>query len=177
MKVMFRLVVWLIMIVGGIWGGLLLDRVLFPLIYKSVTAHVIGFIIGLLLLNVVMAISRNTGRTLAKLGREGELPRMETNRLVTEGVYKMMRHPMHLGLLLFPFAFAFMAGSPSFVMIIAPIEALFMIVMIKLVEEPEALRKFGDEYRVYMKTTPWFCIKPSCLKMLLKKVEKNDTKT
>jgi len=173
MKVVLRITVWLIMLVGGVWGGLLLDKSLFPSLYGNILVHIAGIVLGLLLLNIVMAVSRNTGRTLAKYGREGELPRMETNRLVTEGVYKMMRHPMHLGLLLFPFAFALMAGSPSFVLIIAPLEVVLMLIMIKMIEEPEALRKFGDEYREYMKTTPWFCVKKACLQALLKKVDKN----
>ena len=174
MKTVLRLTIWLTMLVGGVWGGWLLDKTLFPFFYQSMPFHIAGIIVGLLLLNIVMTISRNTGRTLAKYGRAGDLPRMETNRLVTEGVYKKMRHPMHLGLLLFPFAFAFLAGSPSFILIIAPLEVIFMLIMIKLVEEPEATRKFGDEYRNYMKVTPWFCVTAACLKELLKKVEKRE---
>ncbi len=174
MKTVLRLTIWLTMLVGGVWGGWLLDKTLFPFANQSIPFHIAGIIVGLLLLNIVMTISRNTGRTLAKYGRAGDLPRMETNRLVTEGVYKKMRHPMHLGLLLFPFAFAFLAGSPSFILIIAPLEVIFMLIMIKLVEEPEAIRKFGNEYRAYMKVTPWFCVTAACLKELLKKVEKRE---
>ena len=173
MKVVARILVWFVMLVGGVWGGYLLDARLFSHLYGNLWVHLVSFIIGLSLLKLVMTISRNTGRTLAKFGREGELPRMETNILVTEGVYHYMRHPMHLGLLLFPFAFAFLAGSPSFVLLIAPVEVIFMILMIKWVEEPEAIRKFGDAYRAYMKKTPWFCLKKDCLKMLLTKVEKH----
>lgn len=176
MKSFWRMLVWLVMLVGGVWAGLLLDKQLFPYVYSSVVIHIISAFIGLVLLKVVMSISRNTGRTLAKYGREGDLPRMETNRLVTEGVYQYMRHPMHLGLLLFPFSVAFLAGSPSFVLIIAPLEAVFMLLMIKWIEEPEAIRKFGDAYLDYMKKTPWFCLKKPCLKMLFQKVEKDYNK-
>ena len=176
MKAVVRLVIWLIMLAGGVWGGLLLDRQLFPVIYRSPEAHLVGFIIGFFLLKTVMTVSRNTGRTLAKYGREGELPRMETNRLVTKGVYLYMRHPMHLGLLLFPFAIAFMAGSPSFILIIAPSEVIFMLLMIKWVEEPEAIRKFGAAYLKYAQHTPWFCLKRSCLQALFNKVGKTENK-
>ncbi len=172
MKATVRILVWFIMLAGGVWGGFLLDSHLFPYLYGSLWLHLISFIIGLGLLKLVMTISRNTGRTLAKYGREGDLPRMETNRLVVKGVYHYMRHPMHLGLLLFPFSFAFLAGSPSFVLLIAPLEVVFMLLMIKWIEEPEAIRKFGDAYRSYMEKTPWFCLKTDCLKMLLNKVEK-----
>ena len=173
MKSLFRIIIWVIMLPGGIWAGIFLDKILFPAVYTNLWFHLAGFMVGLGLLKIVMTVSRNTGRMLAKYGREGELPRMETNKLVTEGVYKQMRHPMHLGLLLFPFAFAFLAGSPSFILIIAPLEVLFILLMIKWVEEPEAIAKFGDEYLDYMKSTPWFCFRKECLKMLLRKVEKN----
>ena len=172
MKAVARIVVWLVMLGGGTWGGLVLDSKLFSHLYGNLWMHLVGFFIGIGVLKLVMTVSRNTGRTLARYGREGELPRMETNRLVTEGAYRYMRHPMHLGLLLFPFAFAFLAGSPSFVLIIAPLEAVFMLFMIKWVEEPEAIRKFGDAYLDYQKKTPWFCLKPSCLKVLFDKIEK-----
>jgi protein-S-isoprenylcysteine O-methyltransferase Ste14 len=173
MKVAFRIIVWFIMLAGGVMGGLLLDKMLFPNVYSNLWIHLFSFILGLLLLKMVMAISRNTGRTLASYGRAGELPRMETNRFVQQGVYKVMRHPMHLGLMLFPFTIAFLAGSPSFILIIAPAETIFMLLMIKLVEEPEAISKFGDQYRDYMKHTPWFCFRAACLKLLFRKVKKN----
>ncbi len=74
-----------------------------------------------------MKISKNTGRTLAKYGREGKLKRMQTNVLVKQEIYKYMRHPMHLGLFLFPLGIAFLIGSPSFILIIAPIEIIFYV--------------------------------------------------
>ncbi|MEA3466849.1 MAG: hypothetical protein U9R57_01335 [Thermodesulfobacteriota bacterium] len=36
---------------------------------------------------------------MARGGRVGDLSRMETNCLVTTGLYRCMRHPMHLALL------------------------------------------------------------------------------
>jgi len=174
MKAATRMFVWLVMLGGGVSGGLWIDQQWFPKLYSNLWFHMAAFLVGLFLLKLVMTVSRNTGRTLAKYGREGEIPRMETNRLVTEGVYRHMRHPMHLGLLFFPFAFAFLAGSPSFILIIAPLEAIFMLLMIKCVEEPEAIRKFGDEYREYMHHTPWFCFTKVCLRALFQKVEKRE---
>jgi protein-S-isoprenylcysteine O-methyltransferase Ste14 len=114
-----------------------------------------------------MKISRNTGRNLARFGRVGELPRLQTNKLVTQGIYKYMRHPMHLGLMLFPFAFAFLVGSITFIFVIAPAEVIFILFMLLMVEEPEIIEKFDNEYWEYMKTTPAFCFKLKCLKELL----------
>ncbi len=118
-------------------------------------------------------MSRNSGRTLARYGREGDIPRLETNKLATDGLYSIMRHPMHLGLLFFPLSIALIVGSPSFTFIIAPLEMVMMMVMIKTMEEPEAIAKFGDKYREYMQKVPIFCISVKCIKKLLEPVEPN----
>ncbi len=160
------------MIFGGVAAGLYLDGKLFPGIHYNIVFHLVSFIAGALLLKVVLRISKNTGRTLAKYGRKGTLKRGETNVLVKEGPYKFMRHPMHLGLMLFPVALAFLVGSPSFILIIAPLEILFMIFMIKVFEEPEAIKKFGNDYLDYKESVPPFCFKKECLKELWKNVDK-----
>lgn len=170
---MSRILIWLVMIVGGAALSLYLDNFLFKNIHTYILFHSFSAILGFLLFFLVMKISKNTGRTLAKYGREGNVKRMETNVLVTQGAYKYMRHPMHLGLLLFPLSIAFLIGSLSFILLIAPIEIIFMLIMIRLIEEPEAIRKFGNEYLEYKKQVPWFCFKFNCLKELLKNVPKN----
>jgi protein-S-isoprenylcysteine O-methyltransferase Ste14 len=167
------MIIWVVMIFGGIAGGFFLDKFLFPYIHNNLLFHILSFIIGVVLLFIVLKVSKNTGRTLAKYGRQGDLPRMETNALVREGVYKYMRHPMHLGLLFFPLSVALLVGSPSFILIISPAEIIFMLVMIKFVEERQAIEKFGEEYREYMRRVSWFCFKPKCLKELLRDIPKN----
>ncbi len=147
--------------------GVALDLRWFPQMIRSVWFHLGTLVPGLLLLRLVMIISRNTGRYLARHGREGDLPRMQTNRLVTGGIYGCMRHPMHLGLMLFPWSFALITGSLSFILLIAPLEMLLILVLIRMVEEPEAEKKFGDAYREYKKRVPMFSLKKECLKLLL----------
>ena len=161
------------MILGGSILGYFLDFLIFENIHQNIIFHIVSLLIGIFLLFFVMKISKNTGRTLAKYGRKGKLKRMQTNVLANQGIYKYMRHPMHLGLFLFTFGIAFLIGSPSFILIIAPVEIIFMLIMIKFVEEPEAINKFGDEYLNYKKQVPWFCFKIECLKELLKNVPKN----
>ncbi len=168
----FRIAVWILMIVGGGIVSVYTDLIYFPSLFSNIIWHVASFFIGVALIKSVMTISRNTGKTLARYGRKGEVKRMETNVLVKKGVYLYMRHPMHLGLLFFPLSFAFILGSPTFILFVAPFEALFMIIMIKLMEEPEAIKKFGKDYIDYMKTTPGFCFRKECIKALFTKVEK-----
>jgi len=163
---MLRIITWIIVIFGGGAFGYYLDYLIFKNIHNNIIFHIVSLLIGIFLLYLVIRISKNTGRTLAKYGRKGKLNRMQTNVLVKQGIYKYMRHPMHLGLFLFPIGIAFLIGSPSFILIIAPIEIIFMLIMIKLIEEPEAIKKFGDEYLNYKKQVPWFCFKIKCLKEL-----------
>ncbi len=164
-----RILIWILMIFGGGILSFYIDKQLFPFMQKDIVFHTFSFIIGFILLLLVLRVSKNTGKTLAKYGREGNLPRMDTNKFVDKGIYKYMRHPMHLGLLFFPLSIALLLGSVSFIIIIAPIEIIFMLVMIKLVEEPEAKRKFRKDYIDYMNYTPWFCLKYECIKKLLSK--------
>ena len=166
---MARIFAWIIMLLGGGALGLWLDRRWFYPWLMNPIFHMVSFVIGFLFLRLVFRASRNTGRWLAQMGRQGDLPRMETNRLVTTGYYECMRHPMYFGLLLFPFAFAFLLGSVAFILFIAPAEALLMILMIKLIEEPGAIRKFGDAYRDYRQKTPMFSLRWNCIKKLFQR--------
>ena len=170
---MLRIVFWIIMIFGGSVFGYYIDSLMFENVHYNVISHVVSLLFGVFLLFIVMRISKNTGRTLAKYGRKGKLKRMQTNILTKHGVYKYMRHPMHFGLLFLPLAVAFLIGSPSFILIIAPVEIIFILIMIKYVEEPDTIRKFGDEYLEYKNQVPWFCFKIKCLKKLLENVPKN----
>ena len=163
-----RILLWLIFLLGGLWLGLHLDRLFFPWAPNSLAWHLFSAAVGAVLLGLMVRIARNTGRTLARFGRVGELPRLETNRLVTRGPYGCMRHPMHLGLMLFPPAVALLAGSPAFLLIVAPLEILLMVILILTLEEREALRKFGTAYREYRRRVPAFSLRPSCLGQLLR---------
>jgi len=163
-----RILLWLVMMLGGSALGILVDRRWFPLLQRSVPFHVLCFALGLPVFWLVMRISRNTGRLLAREGREGDLPRGDTNSLVTEGVYGCMRHPMHLGLLLFPLSLALLIGSPTFILVIAPLEILFILAMVKLLEEQETIAKFGEAYREYQRRVPMFNLRPYCLRRLLR---------
>jgi len=154
------------MLIGGSLAGLWLDSRLFYDWLINPWFHLISFLAGVLVSRLVINSSRNTGRQLARLGREGDLPRMQTNKLVTQGHYACMRHPMHLGLMMFPLAAALLVGSVSFLIFIVPMEIIFMIMMIVLVEEPEAIAKFGDDYHRYREKVPMFSFRRQCLRAL-----------
>jgi len=169
---MIRIVIWFILLAGGLIAGPIVDMILFPDLFRSIPFHLISFVLGVLLSLLVINGAQNTGRQLARKGRVGDLPRLETNRLVTTGFYSCMRHPMHLVLLFFPLTLALVEGSPSFILIIWPIEVVFMLVMVRFAEEPEAERKFGTDYTAYKKKVPMFSLSPSCLQEIFLKRSK-----
>lgn len=168
---LLRIVAWIVMLPGGVAVGFTLDTIWFRELLLNPWWHAATTVPGFLMLKLVLIASRNVGRTLARYGREGELPRMETNRLVTIGPYECMRHPMHLGLMFLPFALALIVGSPSCIFLIAPGEVIFMLVMIHFFEEAEATRKFGLQYTLYKKRVPAFNLRWRCLKRLFSVAE------
>ena len=134
-------------------------------LFHSWLFHVVSFIIGTVLIILSFRAAGNGGRELAK-GRTGDIPRLETNRLVTTGIYACMRHPMLFGLTLLPLGVAFLLGSPTFITIIAPLEMLFIIVMVLVFEEMEVHKKFGKAYEAYKKEVPMVSFRWKCLKRL-----------
>ncbi len=163
-----RFAFWAALLLGGAALALALDLRLFPSLLLNPLWHLASLLAGLGLLTLVRRAAAVTGRTLARHGRQGNLPRFETNRLVRKGPYACMRHPMHLALSFLPLAFGLILGSPSFVLLVWPLEVLLLWLFIRRVEEPEALRKFGEAYRRYMREVPAFNLRPDCLRRLFR---------
>lgn len=72
--------------------------------------------------------------------------------LVTEGIYRLVRHPMYLSQLLWAIAQILILQN----WLAGPLNLLFFILFYFLrsrAEEKMLLDRFGDEYRNYMKTT------------------------
>jgi len=164
-SVIIRLFLWLVMMIGGAvysftkdWGTEL---------FESVWFHLLTAIVGMILLVLAFRAAVNGGRELTK-GRVGDIPRMETNRLVTTGIYSCMRHPMLFGLTLLPLGWALLLGSPTFITFVAPLEMLFIVVMVIVFEEREVKRKFGEDYARYRQKVPMVSFKRKCMKALFK---------
>ncbi len=164
--VRLRIGLWVLFLGGGALAGGWLDRRLFAAWAASPLFHWASGFLGLMVMAGVFRVSRVTGRTLARYGRAGTVPRLETNRLVTRGPYACMRHPMHFALLFMPLGLALILGSPGFILLIAPVEALVMLALIFTLEEREALSKFGEAYAAYRRRVPAFALRPSCLRRL-----------
>jgi len=169
LSVVVRIVLWLFMLLGGAYYSYTIDRN--DLLFHSPLFHLLSALIGLFILRLAFRAAANGGRELAK-GRDANMPRLETNKLVTTGIYKCMRHPMLFGLTLLPLGWALLLGMPTFITIIAPLEMLFIIFMVIVFEEMEVKRKFGKEYRDYAQEVPMVSFKRSCLRRLFRKLKR-----
>jgi len=165
-SVVVRILLWVFMLLGGAIYGIIKDTEN-PL-WSSFTFHLLSFIVGYFILVFAFRSAENGGRELKK-GRVGDIPRLETNHLVTTGIYSCMRHPMLFGLTLLPLGTALLIGSPTFIFIIAPFEMIFIIFMVIVFEEREVRKKFKDEYREYASKVPMISFRRECLHKLFGK--------
>ncbi len=167
-SVVVRLLLWVLLLVGGAWLAHRIDRRFFDALWENPLWHLSTLPIGLALMWLAFRAAAAGGRALSRGGRSSpDVPRLETDRLVTEGIYAHMRHPMLFGLTLLPLAFAFCLGSPAFITMVAPIEMLLIVIMVMTLEEWECRKKFGTAYEKYADKVPAVCLSKECLKKLL----------
>ena len=91
------------MLIGGAFYALAKDWR--TLLFGNLWFLFISALLGAFLLRLAFRAAANGGRELTK-GRVGDIPRLETNRLVTTGIYRCMRHPMLFSLTLLPLGWA-----------------------------------------------------------------------
>ena len=163
-SVVLRLILWILLIGGGIYFGIKLDLKYFKTFLFSFYFHLFSFFTGLFLLKLSIHATSKGGRELAKKGRVGNIPRLETNRLVQSGIYSCTRHPMLFGLMIFPLSIAFIMGSVGFI-IISLFEMIIIFILMVVFDEMEAKKKF-KEYEEYKKRVPIFPKNKECWKKL-----------
>jgi protein-S-isoprenylcysteine O-methyltransferase Ste14 len=98
---------------------------------------------------------KKRGKALQKRDREPELLAFEqTSQLVTNGVYRYIRHPMYSSLLVLTWGIFFKALHwPGLVLSVL---ATICLVLTAKADEAECVHFFGQEYCAYMKTTKRF---------------------
>jgi protein-S-isoprenylcysteine O-methyltransferase Ste14 len=78
----------------------------------------------------------------------------QSSKLVTTGLYAYTRNPMVLGYSMLPVGMGFMFQSMGMATIIPAWVLFFNLALVKLIEEPKLVKRFGDEYLVYRTNTP-----------------------
>jgi len=76
--------------------------------------------------------------------------------LVQSGPYKYARNPMLTGVFLLLFGIGFAIQSPSLVLIFTPLYVLVNLWELRKIEEPELIKRLGEDYLTYRKRTPMF---------------------
>jgi tRNA-Thr(GGU) m(6)t(6)A37 methyltransferase TsaA len=162
-SVVIRIVIWIVMLFGGAYYGI--SRDIDNELFGSLLFHIISAIVGIGVIKLSFNAASKGGKELTK-GRVGDIPRLETNKLVTSGIYECMRHPMLFGLMLLPLGFALLIGSVTFITIIAPLEMVFIAFMVLVFEEMEISSKFGKEYEAYKQKVPMVSFDKKCIREL-----------
>ncbi len=76
--------------------------------------------------------------------------------LVESGPYRYARNPMLTGVFLLLFGVGFAIGSLSLVLIFTPLYVLANLWELNEIEEPELIRRLGEDYLAYRERTPMF---------------------
>jgi protein-S-isoprenylcysteine O-methyltransferase Ste14 len=89
-----------------------------------------------------------------KLASGTPFPMLPTKNLLIIGPFKYCRNPMTLGTIIAYSGVALSVGSYTALLVVV-VFSLILLVYLKLIEEKELEMRFGQEYLVYKKNTPF----------------------
>ena len=117
----------------------------------------LGLYLGLILLISGFFLASIGGHHLKIYGRSSpDMPRGSTDTLVTQGIYRYVRHPMFTAFILILLGIGFLLNSPTFTFVMVPLGTAYIVWFAYHVDEKEALEKFGKDYEKYKKQVPPF---------------------
>ena len=133
-------------------GSLYMDSVLgFPKLIPGP----IGTLIGAILLSLGLIIWVWCVVWFSK-AKGTPVPFNPPRELVTVGPYAWSRNPMLTGVFAFLFGIGFMLHSVSMAFVWTPVFIIFNVIELKVIEEPELERRFGESYVEYRRRVPMF---------------------
>lgn len=146
------IVVFFSMLILVVAGSLYMDRMLeLPKLLAGPPGSLIGVILAAVGLVVwawcVLWFSKAKGTPV---------PFNPPSELVTVGPYAWSRNPMLTGVFAFLFGIGFFLHSASMVFVWVPVFVAFNVLELKLIEEPELERRFGESYIEYRRRVPMF---------------------
>jgi len=121
--------------------------------YLPVPMNYFPTIIGLILMVIGSYLLLITTYYLAKYGEGTLLHWSPPTKLVIHGIYRYVRNPMVLGILLTVLGETIFFGSISIFVLFWVLFIGNNIIFIKF-EEPDLIKRFGEDYQVYMKNVP-----------------------
>ncbi len=123
------------------FDNLILKRAgIIPLQYTSI----IFFIIGIFLIISSFVSLKRIGKPTSGLE--------DTTKMINKGIFKILRHPLYLGLSLFTIGFLF--AYQAIALIIIGFVTVILFYLASRIEDSYNIKKFGSEYIEYMKKVP-----------------------
>jgi protein-S-isoprenylcysteine O-methyltransferase Ste14 len=110
-------------------------------------------VVGCALIGVGLFLLLWTSYLFAKVGKGTVAQWDPPNELVVVGIYRYMRNPLVWGVQITILGEAILFGALSLLIFCFILWGVNHISFVKA-EEPELLRKFGDDYRQYMENVP-----------------------
>lgn len=111
------------------------------------TGMIISMLVGYALLFLGIGIFFQGWRQVHR-ARQG-------NRLVTDGMYGLVRHPQYTGLFIALFGEGVVHWPTLFSVALFPV-IVFVYVLLSRKEEQHVLKEYGEEYRAYQRRVPMF---------------------
>ena len=113
----------------------------------SQTASIVCFILGIpwMFSAVLWQLVRGKGTPV---------PVVPTKHFLQNGPYRYVRNPMMLGFILYVLGWAFLLNEAGAFLAAAGF-IVFLLAEVKIIEEPELEKRFGDAYREYKKEIPF----------------------
>ena len=122
------------------------------------TGMMIAMILGYALLFIGIGLFIQGWRELYRARQE--------DRLVTDGLYAIVRHPQYSGLFLALFGEGFVHWPTVFSITVLPVIVLAYVLLARR-EEKRVLAEFGDDYRGYQQRVPMFFPRPGQWRQLI----------
>lgn len=105
--------------------------------------------------------------------RKGDVPKkssyIHTTKLVVTGIYSIVRHPQFLAGILWSIALAFISQHWVIIALVAPV--IVTTYLDSLRANKDLIKKFGEEYEIYMKTVPGLNFFWGIMKLLYRKIK------
>ena len=142
----------------------ILENFSFQISSLGLTVYLINFLIfiPLFVFGIWFGIKGVIQTTL----RVAEIHRAE--KVVTQGVYSIVRHPQYLGGILAHIGFSFLFSALGSLLVIPLV--IIIIYIISWKEEKELKKEFGSKYRDYQNKVPMLI--PETFKLCTKQLEK-----
>ena len=115
--------------------------------------------IWFLIIGIIFVILAIKIYSLAKKDLKSNTPESESLKLITKGIYKVVRHPVYLAWVLAFIGFTFMLDS-FISLILCPFLILFAEINGFLEEKYVFIPKFGKDYEDYKEKIPYRIISP-----------------